>query len=208
MSKNDIRLELRIGRPTAPVLASYEVVDALIDLEVTQQDRERGGFQMTFSLGREPKNYSDYWLLREGILDTFNRVVITVIVGVKVGVNRPIKKQILMDGIITNHQIAASNKPGESRLTVTGEDIAPGERVNRPDFGCGILSLIFSPNSPELATAMQVTIAAAIELWLGDLIDLNTLDVQSEDSSLYITVQYRVQSTGEEQEATFRTMVP
>jgi phage baseplate assembly protein W len=84
----------------------------------------------------------------------------------------------------------------------------PGERVNRPDFGCGILSLIFSPNSPELATAMQVTIAAAIELWLGDLIDLNTLDVKSEDSSLYITVQYRVQSSGEEQSATFRTMVP
>lgn len=84
----------------------------------------------------------------------------------------------------------------------------PGERVNRPDFGCGILSLIFSPNSPELATAMQVTIAASIERWLGDLIDLNTLDVKNEDSSLHITVQYRVQSTGEEQEATFRTMVP
>lgn len=84
----------------------------------------------------------------------------------------------------------------------------PGERVNRPDFGCGILSLIFSPNSPELTAAMQVTIAAAIELWLSDLIDLNSLDVKSEDSSLYITVQYRVESTGEEQEATFRTMVP
>ncbi|KAF3886723.1 MULTISPECIES: GPW/gp25 family protein [Nostocales] len=84
----------------------------------------------------------------------------------------------------------------------------PGERVNRPDFGCGILSLIFSPNRTELATAMQVTIAAAIERWLGDLIDLNTLEVKSEDSSLYITVQYRVQSTGEEQTATFRTTVP
>ncbi len=84
----------------------------------------------------------------------------------------------------------------------------PGERVNRPDYGCGILSLIFSPNGPELATALQMTIAAAIERWLGDLIDLNTLEVKSEDASLFITVQYLVQSTGEEQTATFRTTVP
>ncbi|MBP5974998.1 hypothetical protein HW132_20220 [Brasilonema sp. CT11] len=124
MPDNGIRLELRIGRPTAPVLASYEVVDALIDLEVTQQDRERSGFQMTFSLGRQLRNYSDYWLLREGILDPPNRVILTIIVGVLVGVNRPIKRQILIDGIITNHQIAPSNQPGESRLIVTGEDIS------------------------------------------------------------------------------------
>ena len=84
----------------------------------------------------------------------------------------------------------------------------PGERLNRPEFGCGILSLIFSPNSPELATALQVTIAAAIERWLGDLIDLNTLEVKSEDASLFITVQYRLQSTGEEQTATYRRRVP
>ncbi|MBR8837435.1 MAG: GPW/gp25 family protein [Stigonema ocellatum SAG 48.90 = DSM 106950] len=84
----------------------------------------------------------------------------------------------------------------------------PGERVNRPDFGSGVLSLIFSSNSPELATALQALIAASIERWLSDLIDLNTLDVKSEDSSLYITVQYRLQSTGEQQTATFRTMIP
>ena len=123
MPDNGIRLELRIGRPTAPVLAPYKVMDALIDLEVTQQDRERSGFQMTFSLGKEFRNYSDYWLLREGILDPPNRVIITVIVGVLVGVTRPIQRQILIDGIITNHQVVPSNQPGESRLIVTGEDI-------------------------------------------------------------------------------------
>lgn len=124
MPDNGIRLELKIGRPTAPVLAPYKVVDALIDLEVTQQDRQRSGFQMTFSLGKEFRNYSDYWLLREGILDPPNRVIITVIVGVLVGVTRPIKRQILIDGIITNHQVAPSNQPGESKLIVTGEDIS------------------------------------------------------------------------------------
>ena len=124
MQDNGIRLELRIGRPNTPELAPYEVVDALIDLEVTQQDRERSGFQMTFSLGKEFRNSSDYWLLREGILNPPNRVIITVIVGVKVGVNRPIKRQVLIDGIITNHQVVPSNQPGESRLIVTGEDIS------------------------------------------------------------------------------------
>lgn len=84
----------------------------------------------------------------------------------------------------------------------------PGERVNRPEFGCGILSFIFSPNSPELAAALQMTIAAAIERWLGDLIDLNGLEVKSEDASLFITVQYEVQSTGEEEIVTFSTRIP
>jgi phage baseplate assembly protein W len=84
----------------------------------------------------------------------------------------------------------------------------PGERVNRPDFGCGVLSLIFAPNSPELATAMEITIQASIEQWLGDLIDLETLEVTSVDASLYIVVQYLVQSSGEAQTATFRTTVP
>ncbi|MEH2352916.1 GPW/gp25 family protein [Nostoc sp.] len=84
----------------------------------------------------------------------------------------------------------------------------PGERVNRPDFGCGVLSLIFAPNSPELATAMQITIQASIEQWLSDLIDLQMLEVTSIDASLYIVVEYFVQSSGESQTATFRTTIP
>ncbi|WP_392529963.1 GPW/gp25 family protein [Nostoc sp. C117] len=84
----------------------------------------------------------------------------------------------------------------------------PGERVNRPDFGSGVLSLIFAPNSPELAKAMEITIQASIEQWLGDLIDLQTLEVTSIDSSLYIVVEYLVQSSGETQTATFRTTIP
>lgn len=84
----------------------------------------------------------------------------------------------------------------------------PGERVNRPDFGSGILSLIFAPNSAELATAMEITIQASIEQWLGDLIDLQSLQVTSVDADLYIVVEYVVQSSGEAQTATFRTTVP
>ena len=49
---------------------------------------------------------------------------------------------------------------------------SPGERVNRPDFGSGLLQLVFAPNSPELAAALQFTMQAALQRWLGDLIDV------------------------------------
>src|SRR5829696_2710179 len=69
---------------------------------------------------------------------------------------------------------------------------SPGERVNRPDFGSGVMQLIFAPNSPELAAALQFTLQAALQRWLGDLIDLQALEVTSEDSTLRIDVQYVV----------------
>src|SRR5260370_12483144 len=66
----------------------------------------------------------------------------------------------------------------------------PGERVNRPDFGSGLAQLIFGPNSPELATALQFTMQATIQRWLGDLIQRQSLAVTSEYSSLSILRQY------------------
>ena len=84
----------------------------------------------------------------------------------------------------------------------------PGERVNRPDFGSGLLSLIFSPNSPELAAAMQTLMQAAIERWLGDLIEIQTLDVTSVDSTLRITVQYLLRLTGEQRTSRFEQIIP
>jgi phage baseplate assembly protein W len=66
----------------------------------------------------------------------------------------------------------------------------PGERVNRPDFGSGILQLVFAPDSPELAAAMQFTLQAALQRWLGDVIQIQALEVSAEDSTLRITVNY------------------
>jgi phage baseplate assembly protein W len=66
----------------------------------------------------------------------------------------------------------------------------PGERVNRPDFGSGILQLVFAPNSPELAAAVQFALQAALQRWLGDLIQIKALEVTSEDSTLHVEVQY------------------
>ncbi|HEX8229994.1 MAG TPA: GPW/gp25 family protein [Chloroflexia bacterium] len=98
---------------------------------------------------------------------------------------------------------------GRGRTATTGTDdhirdmieqllfTNPGERVNRPDFGSGLLQLVFAPNSPELAAALQFTMQAALQRWLGDLIEVQALEVVSEDSTLTIFLQYLVRRTGE-----------
>lgn len=84
---------------------------------------------------------------------------------------------------------------------------SPGERVNRPDFGSGILQLTFAPNSPELAATLQYTMQAAIQHWLGDVIAIQNLDIQSFDSKLTIDLQYVVLRTKQTQAAQFTRTV-
>ena len=79
----------------------------------------------------------------------------------------------------------------------------PGERVNRPDFGSGLLQLIFAPNSLEMAATLQFTLQAALQQWLGDLIHVQTLEVISQDSTLRVNLQYIVRRTGEQRTETF-----
>ncbi len=68
----------------------------------------------------------------------------------------------------------------------------PGERVNRPTFGTGVLQLIFAPNGPALAGATQMTIQGALQQWLGDVIQVEAVDVQSDDSKLLVLIQYTI----------------
>src|SRR5687768_5807637 len=79
----------------------------------------------------------------------------------------------------------------------------PGERVNRPGFGCGLRQLVFAPNSPELAAALQFTMQAAIQRELGDVLALEDLQVTSEDASLRVVVNYVVLRTGQREQAEF-----
>ncbi len=82
-----------------------------------------------------------------------------------------------------------------------------GERVNRPDFGSSLQQLIFAPNSPELAAALQFTLKATLQRWLGDLIEVRALDVTGEESTLNIFIQYVVRRNNEVQTAQLvRTM--
>jgi phage baseplate assembly protein W len=79
----------------------------------------------------------------------------------------------------------------------------PGERVNRPDFGSGLLQMVFAPNSPELAATLQFTVKAALSRWLGDLIDVQSLEVAAQDSTLQVSLSYLVKKTGDVKSQTF-----
>lgn len=80
---------------------------------------------------------------------------------------------------------------------------APGDRVNRPRFGSGIRQLLFSPTSPALAVAVQANVEAALQLWLGDMLVVETVEAESVESTLTIKVNYRMLSSGARREETF-----
>lgn len=79
----------------------------------------------------------------------------------------------------------------------------PGERVNRPTFGSGLLELVFAPNGDALAATTRMTVEGALQQWLGDLIQLEAVAVENEDATLRVTVQYVVRATQERQVARF-----
>lgn len=78
-----------------------------------------------------------------------------------------------------------------------------GERLNRPDFGSGLQQLVFAPNSPELAAALQHTVQAGLQRWLSDVIEVRELDVTSRDAVLRVELVYAVRRTGEVRTTTF-----
>jgi phage baseplate assembly protein W len=80
---------------------------------------------------------------------------------------------------------------------------SPGERVNRPAFGSGVMQLIFAPNNDALASATQLTVQGALQQWLGDLILVESVDVENDDAILRVHVQYVVRRTQQRQVAEF-----
>src|SRR4026207_1498105 len=66
----------------------------------------------------------------------------------------------------------------------------PGERVNRPTFGSGVLELVFAPNGDALAAAMRLSVQASLQEWLGDLIEVANVDVDNDDATLRLSVRY------------------
>jgi phage baseplate assembly protein W len=83
----------------------------------------------------------------------------------------------------------------------------PGERVNRPDFGSGLLQLVFAPNSDALAAALQANVHGSLQRWLGDVIDVRDLTVDNIDSKLIVTVKYALVRTSEQRTETFERSV-
>jgi phage baseplate assembly protein W len=83
---------------------------------------------------------------------------------------------------------------------------SPGERVNRPSFGTGLLQYVFLPNGEPLATATRAAVQGALVQWLGDLIEVRQVDVVAEDATLRVTVQYS--RRGQTTTATFERSTP
>lgn len=84
---------------------------------------------------------------------------------------------------------------------------APGERVNRPDFGCGIRQLVFAPLGDTLTATTQHLVQGSLLRWLGDVILVESVEVEAIESTLYITVAYSVRATSERQTAVFEKAI-
>jgi hypothetical protein len=153
-----VRLVLWMGK-TVPLPAPSEVLNSLLKVEVTNDNEKGDGFQLTFSLGKDKS--MDYSLLRSGVLEPFTRIVIGVILGVI--------PEVLIDGIVSHHQVLPGNDPGTSKLVVTGRDISQmldleekNEKYeNQPDYLI-VLQLIGSYSQyglvPEIMPTADVPI--------------------------------------------------
>jgi uncharacterized protein len=104
---------------------------------------------------------------------------------------------------------------GRSRTATAAEDnhvrdmieqvlfTQPGERVNRPEFGSGLLQLVFEPLADELAATVQFMVQGALQQWLGELIATDEVRVETEGSTLRVVVSYSLRRTGEQRSDTF-----
>ena len=108
-----LQLLLLVGR-TVPRPVSYDVMSAFVSAEVSDSTTQANVFTLTFTLGRSP--VLDYPLLRDNVFAPLNRVVIAVQFNALT--------EVLIDGVVTEQQVASGSRPGEARLVVTGEDLS------------------------------------------------------------------------------------
>jgi phage baseplate assembly protein W len=80
---------------------------------------------------------------------------------------------------------------------------APGERVMRPDFGSGLLALVFEPNSTTLAATTQMLVQGALQQHLSHLIAVQGVEVVNDDGALRVDVRYVVLRDRTTQSANF-----
>jgi hypothetical protein len=106
-------LSLSIG-PVVPMPAPQSVIDALSSVQVTTASGQKSGFQLTLTPSKTSPILRT--LLPAGYFDPPTRVILTTTIR---GTPTPIA-----DGVITRHELAPSNDPGQSKLTITGEDVS------------------------------------------------------------------------------------
>ena len=82
---------------------------------------------------------------------------------------------------------------------------SPGERVNRPNFGCELRRIVFTPERAELTAAIEAMVQGAITQWAGHLIQLLTVDIRLDGDTAIVTIRYVENLTRETRVATFRS---
>lgn len=71
----------------------------------------------------------------------------------------------------------------------------PGERINLPEFGCGLRQMVFAPNSEVTANLLQTTIFQSLDKWLGTLIDVVNVTATAQDETLTVGIVYLLLAT-------------
>lgn len=109
---------------------------------------------------------------------------------------------------------------GRGRTAETGEDdhirdliqqvlfTSPGERVNRPDFGCGLKQLVFAPNADALAAATQLLVQGSLQRWLDTVIVVERVLVENIEERLEVTVAYSKRVDGAQRVDRFASSGP
>jgi hypothetical protein len=157
---------LMVG-PTIPLPAPAALADAVESIEVRNSDEGRDGFQIVFTVGRAgtqnpSENMLDYTLINNRLLNTFNRVIVMLIFG--------FSPTVLIDGIITHRQLSPSSEPGQSKLTITGEDVSimmdrkesTATHPNQPDIA--IVSKIIASYSSQYGLVPKVVEPASMDV--------------------------------------------
>jgi hypothetical protein len=166
-----IRLILWVGR-TIPRPAP-SVMKALTEVVVTNDAEGQDGFQLTLTLGKD--RFVDYGVLSDGTFDALNRVVIGVVMGAL--------PEVLIDGVVTHHQVVPSGDPGMSTLTVTGKDVTQmldlDERnetyPNQPDW---IIVARLLTRYPEYGLLPQTTVTPDVPIMLQRIPHQQETDLQ------------------------------
>ena len=82
---------------------------------------------------------------------------------------------------------------------------APGERVNRPDFGSGLLDLVFEPGGQALAVSTRAGVEGALQRWLGDVVRVEAVETRAVDAAIEVAVTYVGVRTMERRTQRFRS---
>ena len=83
---------------------------------------------------------------------------------------------------------------------------APGERVMRPEFGCGVRDLVFQGNNDVLAAATEFTIAKALQSALAGQVMIHAVNVVADDETLHIEVVYTKSRDLEREQLVFQLL--